>query len=374
MGNRQENLQFKIITPIPKNSDGDDVKGGLTTDFMHLFLRKTLLLPVTLLALAFSVPVQAQPYGAKDKWMGIYEGEWQNAQGQGKFTAQIRPVGSNVYDGFVMLKNKAETTAVIKLSSLANAAEPEVIQLTGKTSSKELGKEMQFEGKLSGNDPKSLKLAGTLKGGAGDGNLNGERIEKQSPTMGAKPPKDAIVLFDGKQTNHWETFPFLLNNDGSMQVQKENMTAKDRLDNYQLHVEFRTPFMPADQGQARGNSGVYLQSIYEVQVLDSFGLYPLQINDCGSIYGVKTAQGNACLPPMEWQTYDITYLSGDGTAANPPKITIVHNGETVIDAAPVPADKIGKGGGGGNSKGGLLMLQQHGNPVQYRNIWAVPVK
>jgi len=341
---------------------------------MHLFLRKTLLLPVTLLALVFSVPVQAQPYGAKDKWMGIYEGEWQNAQGQGKFTAQIRPVGSNVYDGFVMLKNKAETTAVIKLSSLANAAEPGVIQLTGKTSSKELGKEMQFEGKLSGNDPKSLKLAGTLKGGAGDGNLNGERIEKQSPTMGAKPPKDAIVLFDGKQTNHWETFPFLLNNDGSMQVQKENMTAKDRLDNYQLHVEFRTPFMPADQGQARGNSGVYLQSIYEVQVLDSFGLYPLQINDCGSIYGVKTAQGNACLPPMEWQTYDITYLSGDGTAANPPKITIVHNGETVIDAAPVPADKIGKGGGGGNSKGGLLMLQQHGNPVQYRNIWAVPVK
>jgi hypothetical protein len=169
----------------------------------------------------------------------------------------------------------------------------------------------------------------------------------------------------------WNNFQWLVNPDGSWQVQKGGLETKEKLADFQLHVEFRTPLMAKSQGQARGNSGVYLQSIYEVQVLDSFGLYPLQINDCGSIYGVKTAPGNACLPPTQWQTYDITYRHGDGTAANPPVITIKHNGQVTIDNAKVPADKIGKGGGGGIPNSGFLMLQNHGNPVQFRNIWAV---
>jgi hypothetical protein len=315
----------------------------------------------------------AQPYGAQDPWMGTFEGEWQSPKGQGEFTSQIRPLGDKGYDGFVLLKQKGELLAVIKLKSTNTPAAGVELGFTGAS---EQGKNeskhsVQLDGKLSGKDRKSLNFSASLKGDLGDGNLNGAIQVKKSPTLGAPPPKDAVVLFDGKQTNLWENFRFLLNNDGSMQVQDGNLESKEKARSFQLHLEFRTPFMPTGEGQARGNSGVYLQSIYEVQVLDSFGLYPLQINDCSSIYGVKKAQGNACLPPMEWQTYDITYLHGSGTEANPPMITVVHNGETVIDRAKVPTDKIGKGGGGGNPKGGVLMLQDHGNPVQYRNIWLV---
>jgi len=96
-------------------------------------------------------------------------------------------------------------------------------------------------------------------------------------------------------------------------------------------------------------------------VLDSFGLYPLKDNDCGGIYSTQAPRLNACLPPMEWQTYDITF-SSEG-----PEITVVHNGITVVERAKV-------GGTGGGEGSGFLLLQDHGNPVQYRNIWAEPLR
>jgi hypothetical protein len=128
--------------------------------------------------------------------------------------------------------------------------------------------------------------------------------------------------------------------------------------------------MPVEQGQARGNSGVYLQGKYEVQVLDSFGIYPLKDNDCGGIYRVQAPSVNACLPPMQWQTFDITYV--DGTDDRFPRITIEHNGIKIIDRADVPPALVEKGTGGGENKSGFLMLQNHGNPVEFRNIWALP--
>jgi hypothetical protein len=152
-----------------------------------------------------------------------------------------------------------------------------------------------------------------------------------------------------------------------MQVGKGNIRVKEKLTDFRLHLEFRTPYMPAATGQARGNSGVYLQGRYEVQVLDSFGLYPLRDDDCAGIYRVQAAQLNACLPPMEWQTYDITY-SSDG-----PTITVVHNGLTVLDRVKIPA-AIAQRRGGGDPNAGFLLLQDHGNAVQYRNIWAEPIK
>ncbi len=171
-------------------------------------------------------------------------------------------------------------------------------------------------------------------------------------------------------TNAWQNLSWQLSKDGILRVSKGNISAKEKMGNFRLHIEFRTPYMPVEEGQARGNSGVYLQGKYEVQVLDSFGLYPLQDNDCGGIYKVKSPAGNACLPPMQWQTYDITYING--TASRPPRITVEHNGVKTIDRAEVPSDLIEKGTGGGDPKAGFLMLQDHGNPVEYRNIWALP--
>jgi hypothetical protein len=188
--------------------------------------------------------------------------------------------------------------------------------------------------------------------------------------LGAKPPKHAILLTGNDNTNAWQNLTWRLSDDGILRVGKGNILAKDKLTNFRLHIEFRTPYMPIEQGQARGNSGVYLQGKYEVQVLDSFGIYPLQDNDCGGVYKVKAPAGNATLPPMQWQTFDVTYV--DGSGARPPRITVDHNGVRVIDRAEVPAALFAQGTGGGNPESGFLMLQDHGNPVEFRNIWALP--
>ena len=110
----------------------------------------------------------------------------------------------------------------------------------------------------------------------------------------------------------------------------------------------------------------------KVQVLDSFGLYPLQDNDCGGVYKVQAPQLNACFPPMEWQTFDITYIEGNPAKKELPVITVIQNGVTVVDHAKVPETLVKSGTGGGEENRGFLKLQDHGNPVQYRNIWVEP--
>ena len=141
-----------------------------------------------------------------------------------------------------------------------------------------------------------------------------------------------------------------------------------------IHVEFRCPSMPEAEGQARGNSGVYVQGRYEVQVLDSFGLQP-GMGDCGSIYGKKITDRNACRPPEVWQSYDIEFTAprfdADGTKIADARMTVWHNGYLIHDDVAVD----------GTTRGGLdeveqptgpLLLQDHGNPVQYRNVWILP--
>jgi hypothetical protein len=218
----------------------------------------------------------------------------------------------------------------------------------------------------------------TAKGGkftiAVDGNTIGElaKTERKSTTLGAKSPQGAIVLFDGTSADAFEG--------GKLTDEKllqQGCTSKQKFGSHKLHIEFRTPYQPEDSGQGRGNSGVYLQGRYEVQVLDSFGLSGEQ-NECGGIYSVGKPAVNMCLPPLSWQTYDIDYTAakydGDKLVANP-RITVKHNGVTIHDnielpgernttAAPVAAGK----------EPGPLYLQDHGNPVRYRNIWVVETK
>jgi hypothetical protein len=186
-------------------------------------------------------------------------------------------------------------------------------------------------------------------------------------TEGAAPPSNAIVLFDGKNVDRWKNARITA--DGLLEVGAET---KEPVKNFTLHAEFRTPYMPYARGQGRGNSGFYLQKRYEVQVLDSFGV-ELQFNDCASLYKFKAPDLNMSFPPLQWQTYDIDFTAPRFNAAGERickgQITVRQNGVVVHCQLPL-ANKTG----GGSPEGPdplPILLQNHGNPVHFRNIWII---
>ena len=200
------------------------------------------------------------------------------------------------------------------------------------------------------------------------------RLERTSPTLGAKPPSSAIVLFDGTQASidqHWAKGAKLIEGD----LLLAGCTTKNNFRDYRLHLEFRTPFVPQALGQGRGNSGVYHQGRYETQVLDSFG-FENEGNTCGAIYGVKAADLNACLPPMRWQTYDVEFTAArwdtNGKKVSEAQLTVWLNGYPIHRDQKVPGSTTAAPLGESPSDGPLY-LQDHGNPVAYRNIWLVPL-
>ena len=194
-----------------------------------------------------------------------------------------------------------------------------------------------------------------------------ERVTRKSPTEGALPPKDAVVLFDGSGTDQFTAAN--MTEDGLLM---QGADVKQMFQDFNLHLEFRLPYMPAGRDQGRANSGIYLQSRYEVQVLDSFATEPVA-NGCGALYRFRKPDVNMCFPPLEWQTYDIIFTAprwaSDGTKMRNGRITVWHNGVKVHDNLEL-ADKTGRG----KPEEPLLLpirLQDHGNPVRYRNIWIV---
>ena len=328
----------------------------------------SLWLPCFLLAQAWG-----QTFEPKDTVMGDYEGVWSTADGQkGLAVAQIRALADNAYEGFVRFERGRKAVAVFRLA-MTGPGSPDSINLAGKTIPNPKGGELlpTIEAKAQ---IKEGQLTGTVGGDFGAGKFEAKRFLKESPTAGANPPPGAVVMFDGKDTSRWVNFNWKLIADGAMETQTGNLNTRERFDDFRMHLEFRVPFLPKETGQARGNSGVYLQSIYEVQVLDSFGVWPLEMGDCSGLFGTREPAQNACLPPGRWQTYDIIYRSKSEGGTKQPVVTVIHNGVTVIDQARIPAAQIGKGGGGGNPEGGFLMLQDHHNPVQFRNIWVLPLK
>jgi hypothetical protein len=194
-----------------------------------------------------------------------------------------------------------------------------------------------------------------------------ERIVRQSPTLAAQPPKDAIVLFDGKDTSQF--VKARMTKDGLLM---EGADIKPMLQDFNLHLEFLLPYMPAAKDQGRGNSGVYLQSRYELQILDSFAEEP-RVNGCGSLYRFRKPDVNMCLPPLAWQTYDIVFTAArwaaDGKKLKNARVAIWHNGVKIHNNQ----ELAGKTGAGKPEEPTLLptYLQDHRNPVRFRNIWIV---
>jgi hypothetical protein len=219
------------------------------------------------------------------------------------------------------------------------------------------------------------------------GDIGDLKLLKESDKEDVKsvaPPKDALVLFDGKSLDGWtktdgKSKPdWKLLDGGVTQVEgNDNIISKQMLEgDFKLHVEFRVPYMPKATGQARGNSGVYVQGRYEVQVLDSYALESKD-NDCGAIYGVAAPLKNACKAPTVWQGYDIEFhapVCENGKKVKPARITVKQNGILIHDNVEITKDNTTAGLGGDVCKPGPLMLQSHGAPVQFRNIWMVAMK
>jgi hypothetical protein len=202
--------------------------------------------------------------------------------------------------------------------------------------------------------------------GVAIGELN--RTVRMSPSLGKEPPADAVVLFDGSSAEAFKNGKIVQDD-----LLLADCQSKEAFGDHSLHLEFRTPFKPAARGQARGNSGVYVQSRYEIQVLDSFGLSG-ESNECGGIYRVAEPKVNMCYPPLQWQTYDIDFTAARyndaGEKIKNAKITVRHNGVVIHDDLELPSHTPGKAQEADTP--GPLYLQGHGNPVVYRNIWVVP--
>jgi len=207
----------------------------------------------------------------------------------------------------------------------------------------------------------------TVKSSEGKAIATLKKVARTSPSMGAKPPAGAVVLFDGTSPDAFEGGR--MTEDGLLM---EGATSKQTFQSFTLHMEFQTPFKPHARGQGRGNSGFYAQGRYEVQILDSFGLEGLQ-NECGGIYSIGAPKVNMCFPPLAWQTYDVDFTAAeyeDGKKVKDAVMTVRHNGVLIHENQALghktTAAPVNEG-----PEPGPIFLQNHGNPVRFRNIWVV---
>lgn len=317
-----------------------------------------------LLALAFSLTLSCAQdkntwtdpeLAAKENPDFIVQGEYGVAEEGQKHGLQVIARGNGEFEAFLLEGG---------LPGLGYTREKSRTRLSGKTND-DITQLKSDDGKI---DAKIAEGQVTISR-EGEKIAQLPRVERSSPTLGAKPPENAIVLFDGSDADQWnkpEAFQ------GGL-LANLDISTKRKFHSYKLHLEFRLPFKPFARGQGRGNSGVYHQSRYETQVLDSFGLVG-QDNETGGIYKISAPIVNACLPPLTWQTYDVEFteptFDENGKVVEFARLTVHLNGVLVQDNTELP-----KTTGGArlklNPEPGPIYIQHHGNPVFYRNIWLV---
>lgn len=222
---------------------------------------------------------------------------------------------------------------------------------------------------------------------AADRNQDQPRVV--SPGNPGQPPSDAVVLFDGKDASEWvhrdgspAKWPIV---DGALTCKSNSghIYSKRRFGSAQIHLEFAIPSMPMAKDQAKGNSGVYLQSRYEIQVLDSYQNPTYPVGSCGALYGQSAPLVNASRPPEQWQSYDIVFhaprCGPDGKQVAPGTLTLLHNGVLVQDHVTIKSNTA-EGERGRVCEPGPLMLQDHFHPdvketfMRFRNIWYRPLE
>lgn len=203
-----------------------------------------------------------------------------------------------------------------------------------------------------------------------------------TPEQSGKPPSDAIVLFDGKDLSQWQSNrggpPRWTLQDGYVQTvgRAGSLVTKQSFGDCQLHIEWMAPTPPRGRGQGRGNSGVYLMGRYEVQILDSYQNPTYADGMAGAIYGQYPPLVNAALPPGQWQTYDIVFrrprFDSTGKMLRGARLTVMYNGVLVQDDMELIGPTVNQALAHytpDQPDKAPLSLQDHGNPVRFRNIW-----
>ena len=229
-----------------------------------------------------------------------------------------------------------------------------------------------------------LALAATLFGSLAGGSAHAQEyltgIEWQEPpivTPGEKPsdaPSDAVILFDGKDLSAWKGAETWKVEDGAMVVGKQMIESKEAFGDCQLHIEWSAPTPPVGESQGRGNSGVFFGP-YELQVLDSYGNKTYFDGQAASIYKQRPPMANAMKPPGEWNVYDIAWTAPrfkeDGSLESPAYITVFHNGVLVQNHFELLGNTPYSDPPSYNKHDVKqpIRLQDHGNPVKFRNIW-----
>lgn len=348
-------------------------------------MSKRLFLFVMLFALTAAIA------GAQDGIFiqGNWQGEFTNPDWQGRtLRAQIIGESWTEYRAniFVGAQGIEERKGVIK-----GKTEKNVAGFVGDIDlGEKLGGVFSFEGKI-------VKGAfdGTFKSKSGgkDGVFAMKRVLLKSPTLGQKPPEGAAVLMmDQGETPEqqkelfakqrdlflkaWTIDPrWDVYGDGSVAMKSSSIFSNQEFGDALYHIEFKTPYMPNERDQGRGNSGVYVAGRYEIQVLDSFAEEPRD-NWCGGIYQQAVPIANPSLPPGEWQTYDITFkaprFDSDGKKTENARLTVKFNGVVIHDNLELKHPTPG-GVGGNEAPKGVLLLQDHGNEVHWKNVWIKPL-
>lgn len=231
----------------------------------------------------------------------------------------------------------------------------------------------------------SIGLAATAQRTTGDPTLT--EVWKPVPkiiTPGITPqaaPSDAIVLFNGRNVNEWTgtantTIKWKLEADCmTVTPGTGNITTKKSFGDCQLHIEWRSPAAVKGEGQGRGNSGIFLMGLYEVQILDNYNNVTYSNGQAGSMYKQKMPLVNVCRKPGEWQTYDIIFTApvynADSSLKSPAKITVLHNGVLIQNNFELwgASEYIGLPSYKWHPSRLPITLQDHGDLVSYRNIW-----
>ncbi len=296
-----------------------------------------------------------------DPLVGNWEGRWSDEEVDPVVTAQVIPLARNRYQ--------------IRLAPKLFMRSPPLAVIEAEAKDGVL----RFEDSGYQGEIRDGRFTGARRSGRVTFEMT--KVTHQPPSLGAAPPENAVVLFNGEGFDAWDNAAgWELVEDQAMMVTPEagDLVSKQRFTDVQLHVEFRTPFMPREQGQSRGNSGVFVQDVYEVQVLDSYGLEGYY-DHCGALYKVSAPYVNACLPPTEWQAYDITYRAArfdeTGKVTEYPRMTVLHNGYVIQKDQEIPwitAWKEVERLQPPPTAPGAIKLQSHRNHfVQFRNVWAV---